>query len=90
MLSTLPIAKTLVNKTHIARRIAARIASAFVPAGHLAPLAHEALCYGCMAGIATPIHHGVTSWDRGHDNREPEANGDSAATRELHNSGGRR
>lgn len=90
MLPTLPIAKTLVNKTHVARRIAARLASVFVPAGHLAPLAHEALCYGCMAGIAAPIHHGIAPWDRGHDSREPEVNDESAATPELHNSGGRR
>ena len=72
MLSTLPIAKTLVDKTHAARRIAARIASAFVPTGHLDSLTHEALCYGCMVGIGMPIHHDIAPWDRGHDQQEPE------------------
>ena len=79
MLSTLPLARTLVNRTRAARRIAARIASAFVPTGHLAPLTHEALCYGCMAGIVMPIHHEIAPWDREHGNRESELNDESCA-----------
>lgn len=79
MLSTLPLARTLENKVRAAIRIAARIASAFVPTGHLAPLTHEALCYGCMAGIVMQIHHEAAPWDRGHDNRESELNDDSTA-----------
>ncbi|WP_144347236.1 MULTISPECIES: hypothetical protein [Pandoraea] len=59
MLSTLPIAKTLVTKTHAARRVAARIASAFAPTAQYSPLTHEALCYGCMAGIVMPPHHHI-------------------------------
>lgn len=76
MLSTPPITKTLVNKTHAARRIAARIASAFVPAGNLAPLSHEALCYGCMAGIVMPIHHDIAPCGRNHDDRKLRLNPD--------------
>ena len=60
MLSTLPIAKTLVDKTHAARRIAARIASGFVPRGNLTPMTHEALRYACMVGIVMPPHHDIT------------------------------
>ncbi|CAN0627692.1 conserved protein of unknown function [Burkholderia multivorans] len=56
MLSTLLAAKTWGNTPHAARRVAARIASAFVPKAHLAPLTREALCYGCMAGIVMTIH----------------------------------
>lgn len=90
MLSTLPIAKILVNKTHAARRIAARIASEFVPRGNLTPMTHEALCYVCMTGIVMPPHHDITHRDRGHDNRSLELNDDSIAMPELHNSGGKR
>ncbi|MBB5503324.1 hypothetical protein HDG37_007564 [Paraburkholderia sp. MM5384-R2] len=60
MLSTQPFAKILVNQTHAARRIAARIASGFVPRGNLTPMTHEALCYACMVGIVMPTHHDVT------------------------------
>lgn len=61
MLSALPpFAKILANQTHVARRIAARIASEFVPRGNLTPMTHEALCYGCMVGIVVPPHHDVT------------------------------
>lgn len=59
MRSALPSAKILMNKTHAARRVAARFASAFVPTRKLTPIINEALCYGCMAGIATPIHHDI-------------------------------
>ncbi|CAN0627020.1 protein of unknown function [Burkholderia multivorans] len=56
MLSTLLATKTWANTPHAARRVAAQIASAFVPKAHLAPLTREALCYGCMAGIVMTIH----------------------------------
>lgn len=59
MRSALPSAKILMNKTHDALRVAARFASAFVPTRKLTPIINEALCYGCMAGIATPIHHDI-------------------------------
>lgn len=84
MLSTPPITKTLVNSTHAARRIAARIASAFVPTEHLAPFSHEALCYGCMAGIVMLLPHDIAPCDRGHDDREFRLNGDSTPTPQLH------
>lgn len=84
MLSTQPITKTLANSTHAARRIAARIASAFVPTEHLAPLTHEALCYGCMVGIVMPLPHDIAPCDRGHGVRELRLNGDSTPTRQLH------
>lgn len=90
MLSTLPLAKILVNKNHAAGRIAARIASAFVPTGNLIPMINEALCYGCMAGILMPLHHDIAPCDRGHDERELKLNDDFTATRELHDSGGKR
>lgn len=90
MLSTLPLAKILVNKTHAARRIAARIASEFVPTGNLTPMTPETLCYGCMVGIVMPTHHDITPWDRGHDNRRLELTGGSIATPELRHSGGMR
>jgi hypothetical protein len=90
MLSTLPTAKILVNKTHATRRIAARIASEFVPRGNLTPMTHDALCYVCMTGITMLTHHDITPRDRGHDNRSLELNGDSIAMPELHNSGGKR
>jgi hypothetical protein len=64
MLSTLSFAKRLVNTTHAARRVAARIASEFVPRANLAPITHEALCYACMVGIVMPTHHDSTPWDR--------------------------
>jgi hypothetical protein len=60
MLSMQPFAKILVNKTHAARRIAARIASGFVPRGNLTQMTHEALCYACMVGIVMPPHHDIT------------------------------
>lgn len=56
MLSTRLAAKTWGKTPHAARRLAARIASAFVPKAHLAPLTCEALCYGCMAGIVMTMH----------------------------------
>ncbi|CAE6764952.1 hypothetical protein R69927_06220 [Paraburkholderia domus] len=60
MLSTQPFSNVLVNKTHAARRIAARIALGFVPRGNLTPMTHEALCYACMVGIVMPSHHDIT------------------------------
>ncbi len=54
MLSTLSFAKILENRTHAARRIAAQIASGFVPTGNLIPITHEALCYACMIGVVMP------------------------------------
>lgn len=60
MLSALPFAKILMNQTHAARRIAARIASAFVPRRNLTPMTHEALCYVCMVGIVALAHHDVS------------------------------
>lgn len=71
MLSTLPLVKIWVNKTHAARRIAARIASGFIPSGNLTPMTHEALCYACMAGIVILPHHNIAPSDRDHVNREP-------------------
>jgi hypothetical protein len=73
MLSTLPFAKILVNKTHTARRIAARIASGFVPRGSPAPMTHEALCYACMVGIVMPTHHDITPTHPFHFRRRREA-----------------
>ncbi|RKE40119.1 hypothetical protein B0G76_6580 [Paraburkholderia sp. BL23I1N1] len=64
MRSTLSFSKTLANKTHAARRIAARIAAEFVPRGNLTPMTHEALCYVCMVGMVMPTHHDITQWDR--------------------------
>lgn len=90
MLSTLPLAKRWVNKTHAARRIAARIASEFVPRGSLTPMTHEVLCYACMVGIVVPPHHDITPRDRGYDKRILELNDNSIAMPELHNSGGKR
>lgn len=60
MLSLLPFAKILVNRTQAARRIAARITSEFVLRGNLTPMTHEALCYACMVGIVMPTHHDIT------------------------------
>jgi hypothetical protein len=54
MLSTLSFSKRWVNKALTVRRIAARIASGFVPRGDLAPMTQEALCYACMVGIVMP------------------------------------
>jgi hypothetical protein len=76
-----PLAKILVNKNHAARRIAARIASAFVPTGNLTPMINEALCYGCMAGIVVSIRHDIALRDRGHDDRELKLNDDSGGKR---------
>jgi hypothetical protein len=90
MLSTLPFAKRWVNKAHAARRIAERIASAFVPRGNLTPMTHEALCYACMVGIVMPTHRDITPWDPGHGNRTLELNDDAIATPERDNSGGKR
>ena len=61
MLSALPFAKILMNQTHAARRIAARIASEFLPRGNLTPMTHEALCYVCMVGIVVLAHRDVTA-----------------------------
>jgi hypothetical protein len=77
MLSTLPFANMLANKNRAARRIAAQIASAFVPAGHLTPVIHEVLCYGCMAGLVMPIHHDIAPCEHRHDEDTLNLNDDS-------------
>ncbi|WP_233859244.1 hypothetical protein [Paraburkholderia sp. HD33-4] len=75
MLPTLPLANLLANKIDAARRFAAQIASTLVPTGNLTPMTSEVLCYGCMAGIAMPIHYGIAICDRGHmDNSPPPEN----------------
>lgn len=83
MLSRLPIAETLVIKAHAARRLAARVASAFIPPRNLAPLTHEALCYGCMAGIVMPTHRHAASGERPHDDLDTELNDDLNATPDI-------
>ena len=86
MLSTLPLVKILANKDHAARRIATRLAAVFVPTGNLTPVISEALCYGCMAGIAMPFHHDIAPCDRGHDDLALKLNDNSTATPGLHDS----
>jgi len=66
MLLTVPLADKLLNKFRTARRVAVQIASAFVPTGNLTPVINEVLCYGCMAGIAMPVHYGIALCDRDH------------------------
>ena len=61
MLLRLSIAQRFVKEVHTALRIAARLASAFTPPSDLAPVPHEALCYGCMVGIVVPAHHHIAS-----------------------------
>jgi len=61
MLLRLSIAQRFVKEVHTALRIAARLASAFTPPSNLAPVPHEALCYGCMAGIVVPAHHHIAT-----------------------------
>ena len=81
MRSILPIAQTLVTKGRATRWIAARIASALVPQGNLAPLTHEALCYGCMVGILLPTH--LASREKAPDDRDTKLTDDPAATPDI-------
>ncbi|TDY21551.1 hypothetical protein B0G81_1774 [Paraburkholderia sp. BL6665CI2N2] len=55
MLPAPPFSRKWVNKARTVRRIAAWIASEFVPRRDLAPMTHEALCYACMVGIVMPL-----------------------------------
>ncbi|MFT0172628.1 hypothetical protein ACLKMY_27100 [Paraburkholderia mimosarum] len=66
MLSTLPFANMFVNTCRAVQRLAAQGVAAFVPPGNLTPMISEVLCYGCMAGIAMPVHHVSAACDRGH------------------------
>ncbi|HEX7912228.1 MAG TPA: hypothetical protein VF534_29645 [Paraburkholderia sp.] len=74
MLLRLSIAQRLVKEVHTARRIAVRLASAFAPPRNLAPLSHEALCYGCMVGILVPAHHPTASSEVARDDLDIELN----------------
>jgi hypothetical protein len=90
MLSTLPIAKRLANKNHVARWIAAQIASAFSPTLNLTPMINEAFCYGCMAGLVMPIHEDIAPCDRSRDDWALKLNDDSTAPPQPHDSGRKR
>lgn len=74
MLSRLPITQILAKQAHAARRIAARIASAFIPTRNLAPLPHEALCYGCMVGVVMSAHHHIAMSEIPRDDLDTELN----------------
>jgi hypothetical protein len=89
MLSRLPITETLVNKARAARRIAARIASAFIPPRNLAPLTHEALCYGCMVGIVMPARYHIASRESPRDDLDTELNDGPTAAPDINNCGRR-
>lgn len=74
MLLRLSLAQRLVKEVDTARRIAARLASAFTPPSNLAPVPHEALCYGCMVGIVVPAHHHIASSEIPLDDLDIELN----------------
>ncbi|WP_353554684.1 hypothetical protein [Paraburkholderia terrae] len=74
MLLRLSIAQRFVKEVHTALRIAARLASAFTPPSSLAPVPHEALCYGCMVGIVVPAHHHIASSEIPRDDLDIELN----------------